>query len=79
MIEAFGEFDLMATNLESGQEFKSKGWQPTPMPRAEINATEYLALGQLHNRYDQLQVGTLKNFLQVIKSRRSGEKNRGGY
>ena len=79
MIEAFGEFELMATNLETGQVVQTKGWQPTPAPRAEINATEYLALGAMDKRCHELQPGTLKSFLQFMKTRGIGEKYRGSY
>jgi hypothetical protein len=79
MIEAFGEFELMATNLESGQVLQTKGWQPTPTPRVEINATEFIALGELDKRYHELQPGSLKNFLHFMKTRGIGEKYRGSY
>lgn len=75
MIEAFGEFEIMATNLKSGQVLTSKGWINQPTPRAEINATEYLALGDLQNKSHQLQAGTLKNICNVIKMRRLTERN----
>ncbi len=67
MIEAFGEFEIMATNLKSGQVLTSKGWINQPAARAEINATEYLALGDMQNKSHQLQAGTLKTYAASSK------------
>lgn len=74
MIAAFGEFEVMATNLKSGQVLTSKGWIAQPTPRAEITASEYIALGDLQNKNNHLKPGTLKNLCNVIKLRRISER-----
>lgn len=72
----FGEITLKATNFQTGQVGGSKNWIDPPAPRAEINATEYLALGDLQNKNDRLRPGTLKNICSVIKMRRLSETSK---